>query len=121
MPENTMQAGRFHAYGGPEQLVLEQVPRPEPQAGEVLVRVNAAGVNPIDWKVRQGQFKEVRPLPLPFTPGSELAGTVELLGPGVTAFQKGQAVYGRGGKGTYAEYAVCSCRLAGPKTSQYQL
>ena len=80
MPANTMRTVHFYAYGGPEQLVMEHVPRPEPQVGEVLVRVYAAGVNPIDWKIRKGLFKDVRPVPLPFTPGSELAGTVEALG-----------------------------------------
>jgi len=50
MPDNTMRTVHFYAYGGPEQLVVEQVPRPEPQVGEVLV--HAAGVNPIDWKIR---------------------------------------------------------------------
>jgi NADPH:quinone reductase-like Zn-dependent oxidoreductase len=103
-----MRTVHFYVYGGPEQLVVEQVPRPEPQVGEVLVRVYAAGVNPIDWKIRKGLFKDVRPVPLPFTPGSELAGTVEALGPGVTAFQKNQAVYGRGAKGAYADYAIIS-------------
>ena len=106
MPDNTMRTVHFYAYGGPEQLVMEQVPRPEPQVGEVLVRVHAAGVNPIDWKIRKGFFKDVRPVPLPFTPGSELAGTVEALGPGETRFEIGQAVYGRGAKGAYADYAV---------------
>jgi NADPH:quinone reductase-like Zn-dependent oxidoreductase len=106
MPDNTMRTVHFYAYGGPEQLVMESVPRPEPQVGEVLVRVYAAGVNPIDWKIRKGLFKDVRPVPLPFTPGSELAGTVEALGPGITAFEIGQAVYGRGAKGAYADYAV---------------
>jgi NADPH:quinone reductase-like Zn-dependent oxidoreductase len=101
-----MRTVHFYAYGGPEQLVLEQVPRPEPQEGEVLVQVYAAGVNHIDWKIRKGFFKDVRPVPLPFTPGSELAGTVEALGPGVRAFEIGQAVYGRGAKGAYADYAV---------------
>src|SRR6266487_589209 len=106
MSEDTMRTVHFYAYGGPEQLVMEHVPRPEPEAGEVLVHVYAAGVNPIDWKIRKGFFKDVRPVPLPFTPGSELAGTVEALGPGVTAFEIGQAVYGRGAKGAYADYAV---------------
>src|SRR5258708_30391959 len=106
MRDHLMRAVHFYSYGGPEQLVLEKVPRPEPQVGEVLVRVYAAGVNPIDWKIRKGVFKDVRPVPFPFTPGSELAGTGELLGPGVTDFQRGQAVYGRGAKGAYADYAV---------------
>src|SRR5258708_17575245 len=115
MPGNTMRTVHFYAYGGHEKLVVEQVPRPEPQAGEVLVRVHAAGVNPIDWKIRKGLFKDVRPVPLPFTPGSELAGTVELLGSGVTAFEIGQAVYGRGAQGAYADYAVISANSLAPK------
>ena len=106
MLDELMRAIRFYAYGGPEQLVLEHVPRPEPAAGEVLVRVYAAGVNPIDWKIRRGLFKDMRPIPLPFTPGSELAGTIERLGPSVTGFTVGQAVYGRGATGAYADYAV---------------
>ena len=106
MPVHAMRAVRFYAYGGPEQLVLEHVPPPEPEAGEVLVRVYTAGVNPIDWKIRKGFFKGERAVPLPFTPGSELAGTVELLGPGVTGFKIGQGVYGRGAKGAYADYAM---------------
>jgi NADPH:quinone reductase-like Zn-dependent oxidoreductase len=115
MPDHTMRAVHFYAYGGPEQLVVEHIPRPVPQAGEVLVRVYAAGVNPIDWKIRKGVFKDVRPVSLPFTPGSELAGTVELLGPGVTAFEIGQAVYGQGAKGAYADYAVISADSLAPK------
>ncbi len=108
MTQNMMRAVQFHTYGGPEQLIVERVPRPEPQAGEVLVRVYAAGVNPIDWKVRKGLFKDVMPLSLPYTPGNEFAGNIELLGAGVTTFQQGQAVYGRGGRGTYAEYAIAA-------------
>src|SRR5260370_42092922 len=115
MPDNTMRTVHFYAYGGPEQLVVEQVPRPAPQVGEVLVRVHAAGVNPIDWKIRKSLFKDVRPVPLPFTPGSELAGTVELLGPGVTTFEIGQAVYGRGAQGAYAGYAVIPAGSLAPK------
>jgi NADPH:quinone reductase-like Zn-dependent oxidoreductase len=98
---HTMRAVRFYAYGGPAQLVLEQIPRPDPLAGEVLIRIHAAGVTPIDWKIRRGLFNDVMPLPLPFAPGSEFAGIVELPGPGVTSFQKGQAFsetgHGRGG------------------------
>ena len=53
MLDDLMRSIRFYAYGGPEQLILEHVPRPQPAAGEVLVRVYAAGVNPIDWKIRK--------------------------------------------------------------------
>jgi NADPH:quinone reductase-like Zn-dependent oxidoreductase len=91
-----MRAVRFHEYGPPENLVIEEVPRPEPQAGEVLVRVHAAGVNPIDWKIRRGYLKDFMPVPLPFTPGVDLAGAVAAVGPDVTTVQPGQAVFGRG-------------------------
>ena len=105
MADQTMQAIRYHDYGGPEVLVLERAPRPEPKAGEVLVRVHAAGVNPVDWKFRRGNMKANVTLQMPNTPGFDVSGTVEALGQGVTAFQKGQAVFGRG-TGSYAEFAV---------------
>src|SRR5258708_29205930 len=102
-----MRSARFHDYGGLEQLVVERVPCPEPKAGEVLVRVHAAGVNPVDWKFRRGYLKTFMPLTLPHTPGLDLAGVVEAVGPGVTAPVVGDAVFGQGA-GTYAEYAVAS-------------
>jgi NADPH:quinone reductase-like Zn-dependent oxidoreductase len=108
MSTQTMQAILVHNYGGPEQLKLEEVQRPEPQAGEVLIQVHAAGVNPADWKIRQGLLKDVLPIQFPYIPGFDLAGVVEEVGPGVTAFQKGQAVFGQSTKGTYAEYTTAS-------------
>jgi NADPH:quinone reductase-like Zn-dependent oxidoreductase len=110
MSDNTIRAVRYHSYGSPEVLVVERVPRPEPGAGEVLVRVHAAGVNPIDWKMRRGFVK----LPLPATVGVDLAGMVDSIGPGVTDLQPGQEVYG-GGRGTYADYAISSASGLGPK------
>lgn len=106
MSNQIIQAVRYHQYGGPEQLQLEEIPCPEPQAGEVLVQVYVAGVQPMDWKLRSGIFKQWRPITFPYIPGTPLAGVVEEVGPGVTDFQKGQAVFGRTEKGTYAEYAV---------------
>ncbi len=114
MSDETMRAVRFHDYGPPENLVVERIPRPEPRAGEVLVRVHAAGVNPVDWKIRKGLLKGNMPLLLPSTPGADLAGTVEAVGPGVTAFQIGQAVFGRG-TGSYAEYAIAPVGSLAPK------
>lgn len=111
---HTMQAIRFHQYGGPEQLVLERVPRPEVQPQHVLVRVYAAGVNPIDWKIRsnwQGRYEASQ---LPTIPGSDLAGVIQEVGPGVTGLEEGQAVYGTG-SGTYAEYALASANTLAPK------
>jgi len=70
------------------------------------VKVHAAGVNPVDWKIRAGYLKQFMPLKLPFIPGNDLAGTVEALGPGATGFAPGQAVYGNVMGGTYAEYVV---------------
>jgi len=114
MSDKMMQAIRFHDFGGPEVLVLEQVPVPQPEAGQVLVRVMAAGVNPADWKIRAGLYKPFRSLPLPFTPGLEAAGTVEAVGPDVTAFKPGQAVFGPM-NGGYAEYAIAAAGDLQPK------
>jgi NADPH:quinone reductase-like Zn-dependent oxidoreductase len=118
MAKQMIQAIRVHQYGGPEQLKLEQIPCPKPQAGEVLIRVHAAGVLPAEWKVRQGLFKNFVPVSFPYIPGSAVSGVVEEVGPGVTTFQKGQAVFGRSTNGAYAEYtttAVASPAL-GPET-----
>jgi NADPH:quinone reductase-like Zn-dependent oxidoreductase len=100
-----MRAVRFHEYGPPAVLVVDAVDRPEPKAGEVLIRVRAAGVNPIDWKLRAGYMKQFMPLTLPYTPGLDVAGTVEALGEVVTGFAVGDRIFGRGA-GTYAEFAV---------------
>lgn len=77
----TMRAVRIHRYGGPEQLMLEDRPRPEPQEGEALIRVQAAGVNPIDWKICQGLMQVSIPVTFPYTPGIEVAGVVAAVGP----------------------------------------
>ncbi len=104
MTTKTTQVIRVYKYGGPEELKLEQRPRPEPQAGEVLLHVYAAGVNPIDWKIRQGLMQNFAPVTFPYVPGVEVAGVVEGVGPGVTALKVGQAVFGPSTKGAYAEY-----------------
>jgi NADPH:quinone reductase-like Zn-dependent oxidoreductase len=111
---NTMQAIRYHAYGGPEQLVFERVPRPELKPGTVLVRVKAAGVNPWDWKLRMGAYRQFMPIDFPYTPGIELAGVIEEIGPEVSGFGRGQAVYGSA-SGTNAEYAVAPASSLAPK------
>jgi NADPH:quinone reductase-like Zn-dependent oxidoreductase len=115
MSLQTMRAIRVHDYGDADQLQLEVIPRPEPQDGQVLVRVHAAGVNPIDWKVRQGLRKHIMQMQFPSTPGMEIAGVVQEVGPGVTTWQVGQAVYGRSGTGGYAEYAVAAASALAPK------
>ena len=118
MSKQMIQAIRVHQYGGPEQLKLEQIPCPEPQAGEVLMRVHAAGVLPADWKVRQGLFKNFVPTSFPYIPGSAVAGVVEEVGLRVTTFQKGQAVFGRSTHGAYAEYTTTAvdAPALGPET-----
>jgi NADPH:quinone reductase-like Zn-dependent oxidoreductase len=105
-----MKAIRVHSYGGPEVLRFEDAPRPTPGSGELLLRVKAASVNPIDWKVRAGYMKDYIPLPLPFIPGWDVSGVVEAAGVGVTKFKKGDEVYARPdvahNGGAYAEYVV---------------
>ncbi|CAN5120261.1 NADP-dependent oxidoreductase [soil metagenome] len=114
---DTMKAVRFHAYGGAELLKIEDVPRPTPAAGELLVRVIAAGVNPVDAKVRQGTFKQPGAT-LPLIPGYDISGIVEAAGAKATKFKKGDSVYAylsltRGG--AYAEYAIVPEKDAAPK------
>jgi NADPH:quinone reductase-like Zn-dependent oxidoreductase len=104
-----MQAIRVHQFGGLDSLVVEDVPRPAPGEGEVLLRVKAAGVGPWDALVRSG--RSVLPQPLPLTLGSDVAGLVEQVGAGVSHFRKGDAVFGATNArftGGYAEYAVAS-------------
>jgi NADPH:quinone reductase-like Zn-dependent oxidoreductase len=106
MSTQTMRVIQVYRYGGPEELKPEEMQRPQVAAGEVLLRVHAAGVNPIDWKIRQGLMKDFRLQTFPYIPGTEVAGVVEEIGPGVTAFEVGQAVLGRSAKGAYAEYVA---------------
>jgi NADPH:quinone reductase-like Zn-dependent oxidoreductase len=104
----TMTAVRIHEFGGRDVLKVEQAPRPSPGTGEMLVRVHVAGVNPVDWKVRQsgGRMLNVK---LPFTLGYDVSGVVEEMGEGVSQFKAGDEVFAylslsRGGG--YAEYAI---------------
>jgi NADPH:quinone reductase-like Zn-dependent oxidoreductase len=106
MSTQTSYAIQVHNYGDADQLKLERIQQPEPRDGEVLVRVFAAGVNPVDWKIRAGWMKDFRPATFPYVPGADLAGVVEKVGPGVSAFQPGQDVFGRSSNGSYAEYSL---------------
>lgn len=99
-----MKAIRYHEHGGAEVLRLEQAPRPVPQTGEVLIRIAAAGVLPIDWKIRKGLFP--MPVKFPVIPGTAFAGIIEEVGPEVEGLQIGQVVFGRSTNGTYAEYTT---------------
>ena len=112
---STMRAIQVHAYGDATQLHLEQISQPVPQEGEVLVRVHAAGVNALDWKIRSGLMKSVMPSTFPYVPGFELAGVVERVGPRVTTFRPGQAVFGHTSGGAYAEYSIAPAQTLAPK------
>ena len=97
-----MKAIQIHETGGPEVLQLVDLPIPQPGPGQVLIRVEAIGVNFVEVYFRKGTYKAA----LPFTPGSEASGTVEELGPGVTGFKAGDAVASASVLGSYAEYAL---------------
>jgi NADPH:quinone reductase-like Zn-dependent oxidoreductase len=105
-----MKAVRIHAFGGPEVLQIEDIARPVPAADEILVKVYASGINPVDWGVREGGNDVLRPyLTLPLTLGWDAAGVVAEVGSEVTGFQLGDAVYGEPnfpGDGSYAEYCA---------------
>src|SRR5580692_10851850 len=97
-----MKAIQIRETGGPEVLELVELPIPQPGPGQVLIRVEATGLNFIEIYFRKGVYKAA----LPLIPGSEAAGTVEELGPGVTGFEAGDAVASVSVLGSYAEYAL---------------
>jgi NADPH:quinone reductase-like Zn-dependent oxidoreductase len=102
---------QYHRYGGPETMRLEEFELPPPQAGQVAVTVKAAAMNPIDWKVRQGQLKMMTGRSFPRAMGSDFAGVVRATGPGVTRFAPGDQVYGIAGlkpSGAFAEAVITS-------------
>jgi len=100
-----MKAIQVHRFGGPEVLELHEVPTPKPGAGQILVRVRAAGVNPYDTYMRNGTYA-IKP-PLPYTPGSDAAGSVDAIGDGVKKVKAGDRVYtAKTLTGAYAEYAL---------------
>ena len=104
-----MKAIRIHEFGGPEVLSIDDVDIPKPGKDEVLVKIHATSVNPVDWKIRAGLRKEKFPSTFPLTIGWDFSGVVEELGEKVSTFRKGDEVYGRPDltkNGTYAEYAV---------------
>jgi NADPH2:quinone reductase len=102
-----MKAIHVREFGAPEVLRMEEVPDPHPGRGEVLVRIRAVGVNPVDTYIRSGQYA-IKP-PLPYTPGSDAAGDVEAVGEGVSSFRPGDRVYiYRSLTGAYAAKALCT-------------
>ncbi len=113
-----MKAVRIHAFGGPEAMKLEEIETPQPQDDEVLIRVHAASVNPIDYKIREGGFPPVKAQHLPKILGRDIAGVVERCGSAVTRWHEGDAIFamldGRG-VGGYAEYVCLKGELCAPK------
>src|SRR5262245_29266900 len=104
-----MKAAFYETTGAPDVIRYGELPTPKPKAGEVLIKVAAAALNPIDTYIRAGMVN--MPLPKPFIPGCDVAGTIEAVGAGVTAFKPGERVWGSnqgllGRQGTFAEY-VC--------------
>lgn len=115
---DTMKAYRVHAFGPPDAIIAEDVDIPVPGKDEVLVKVHAAGVGPWDGWIRSGN--SALPQPLPLTLGSDLSGTVEAIGEGVTHVARGDAVYGATNPrfiGAYAEYAIAAAGMIARKPS----
>ncbi len=120
-----MKAARIHQYGGAVEMKLENIAIPEPGEGEVLIKIFAAGVNPIDWKIREGYLAELIPHRLPLTLGWDFSGEIVSLGKNVTKWRISDAVYARPDflkNGAYAEYIVVSeDEIANkPKTLSWQ-
>jgi NADPH2:quinone reductase len=112
-----MKAMMLNTFGGPNSFELSDVPKPVPGAGEVLVRVHATSINPLDYQVRRGDYADL--VPLPAISGHDVSGVVEEVGSGVTAFAPGDEVWYTpqifDGTGSYAEYHVASQGIIGKK------
>lgn len=114
-----MKAMILKSFGGPESFELHEVAKPVPQAGQVLVRVHATSINPLDFQVRRGDYSDL--VPLPTITGHDVSGVVEAVGPGVTSFVPGDEVWYTpqifDGPGSYAEYHVAAENIIGRKPS----
>ena len=111
---------RFTGYGGPETQEFAEVDKPRPGPGEIVVRVMAAGVNPVDHKVRSGRFASFQQRPMPSEFGSEISGVVDGIGPGVEGFSVGDEVFGSPapGHGAFCEYTVTTVDTTAKKPAQ---
>ena len=112
-----MKAIRVRQFGGPDVMTLAEIPDPVPQPQQVLVRVHAAGVNPVETYIRTGTY--ARKPALPYTPGSDAGGVIEAVGRGATRLRVGQRVFVASSlddtaTGTYAEKVACHERFAHP-------
>ena len=106
MTQRLMKAVLLHGYGGVDHLSYEDAQVPEPASGELLVKTIAVSINPIDWKLRRGDLKAMKPLEFPAILGRDLSGEVAALGEGVTGLRAGERVFGLVNR-SYAEYVVC--------------
>lgn len=113
-----MRALLMTGYGGSEVLRIEDVAVPTPSSGEVRIRVHAAGVNPIDWKIRSGRMQSNYRVTLPYIPGRDVAGTVDAVGPGVTRWEVGDRVFALVGGGGLAEYVIAPIDNVASKPSK---
>ena len=114
----TMKAVRIHQFGGPDKLVYEDAPKPEATDGEVLVKVAAAGINPVDIMIEEGKMEQEARHTLPLIPGWDVAGTVAAVGPGVSAFSVGDPVFAFADarrNGAYAEYVLVTAATLAAK------
>ncbi|MEH2396851.1 NADP-dependent oxidoreductase [Nostoc sp.] len=109
-----MKAIVIKAYGNDDVLNYADIERPKPKADEVLLKVHVAGVNPVDWKIRNGLGERLG-LKLPIVLGGEIAGTIERIGDDVSGFKEGDAVYGIISSGGFAEYAIAKMGDIAPK------
>lgn len=111
-----MKAAKIKGYGSSDKVIEinENAPAPnDPSAGKALVRIKAAGINPVDWKIREGYMQQMIPLQFPSSLGSDFSGVIEKVGQGVSEFRQGDEVYGQasmlsGGSGAFAEMALAN-------------
>ena len=116
----TTRAIRIHAFGGSDVLKLEELPLPEPKDDDIVLKVLAASINPVDYKTRNGSYPRITADQLPVTLGRDVSGVVELCGPRATEWKKGDAVYAfltrpRGG---YAEHVLVTAKEAAAKPAR---
>lgn len=121
-----MRAVALEQFGGPEVLKIMDLPNPQPGPGEVRIRIAAAGVNPVDWKIREGYLKGAFPYAFPLIPGWECSGVIDALGEGATRFRRGDPVYAYTRlptvrHGTYAEMIVVPESYVAPKPERLLL
>src|SRR5579859_5530438 len=115
-----MKAVRIHSYGHADQMKLEETPRPAIRSDEALVRIRAAGVNPVDWKIREGYLKNIFRVSFPLTLGQDFAGDIVEAGRDLRDFKVGDRLFGFA-SGSYAEYTTLSAKdlVRMPATTDY--